>query len=492
MNGDIMKRRLFHLIFLSSIVLCGCNGALENDINLLERRLNDIQKACDRLNNDIASLGSMARALEQYNFVTDVEVDRTGDYTRYIISMSNGDPIVLHEGKDAVGSPAIGIKLNSDGKYYWTVTYSGEEPQFIRADDGTMVAATAASPQFRIREGKWEVSYNEGRTWTDNYNGAPFGNATGESPQSFFEAVIDSVDYIIFKMKDSTEITVPSWSAYEKIAETVRLANENYKATQSIIEAVKKKSYISKVMPVVGQLSDTIGFRMFLSDGTEMTFYNGVATNRPVIGISRDLTNPSDTAYYWTVKQGGDTTFSWVLVHGNKVRADEGPTPMIALNQHDDGFYYWNVSFNEGWDWISVKDTLGNDVRASLKEKQVMDSIGVMQDYVYIRQGENEYRIERYRNFSVDGVPPYLEMEPGQDTSFTVSVAMEGNSDYSEYEILPVVSDGFVSKAGKKDGGRNWDIFVTAPSNFTGGTLSLIVSDGRGLLKTYTIEITCK
>lgn len=490
--GDIMKRKIVNLIFLLPLVLCGCNGALENDLNLIERRLNDIQTACDRLNSDIASLGSMAQALEQYNFVTNVRVEQVGYYTRYIITLSNGDPIVIHGGKDAEGSPVLGIRQNTDGKYYWTIAYPNAEAQFIRADDGTLVAATAASPQFRIREGKWEVSYNEGRTWTDNYNGAPFGDATGESPQSFFDSVIDSVDYIIFKMKDSTEFTVPSWSAYEKIAEAVRLANENYKATQSIIEAVKKNSYISKVMPVIGPLSDTLGFRMTMSDGTEMTFYNGTATNRPDIGVSKDLENPSDTAYYWTVRQGGDTTFSWVLDHGNKVRADKGPVPIIALNQHEDGLYYWNVSFNEGWDWISVKDTLGNDVRASLKEKQVMDSISVMQDYVYIKQGGMEYRIERYQDFTISGIPSSLQMEVGSTVDFEVSVNAGESADYSEYEILPVASDGFVSKAGKKDGGGKWDISVTAPSNFTSSTLSLIVSDGRGLMKTYKIEITCK
>lgn len=487
-----MKKRILHLIFLSSLVLCGCNGEIENDLNLIERRLNDIQKACDLLNSDIAALGSMAKALEQYNFVTDVKVDRTGNYTRYIISMSKGDPIVIHEGKDAGGSPMLGIRLNSDGKYYWTISYPGQEEKYIRANDGNYVAATASSPQFRINGGMWEVSYDEGRTWTDNYNGKPFGNATGESPRSFFDSVIDSVDYIIFKMMDSTEITVPSWSAYEKIEETVRLANENYKATQSIIEAVKDRLYINKVMPVIDPLSDTIGFRMTMCDGTEMTFYNGTATNRPEIGVSRDPENPSDTAYYWTVKQGDDTTFSWVYVHGSKVRVDEGPVPIIALNRHDDGFYYWNVSFNDGWNWISVRDASGNDVRASLKEKQVMDSISVTQEYVYIKQGGMEYRIERYRDFTVSGIPSSLKMARSSTEKFEVSVNDVESVDYSEYEILPVASDGFVSGAEKKNGGKKWEITVTAPADFTNGSLSLIVSDGRGLLKTYTVEITCK
>lgn len=487
-----MKKILFLLIFLSTLVLSGCNDALENDLNLIVRRLNDVRAACDQLNNDIVALGSMARNLEKYNFVTDVKVDRSGDCTVYIISMSNGDPIVIREGKDAEGSPMLGIRLNADGRYYWTITYPGEEEQYIRADDGNYVAATAASPQFRINGGMWEVSYDEGRTWTDNYNGMPFGNATGESPKAFFDSVIDSVDYFIFKMKDASEILVPSWSAYEKIQETVRTANENYKSTQTLIEALKKKIFINGVMPISNG-NDTIGYKLTMSDGKEMSFYDGVATNRPEIGVSRDPDNPSDTSYYWTIRQVGDTTFSWALFLGSMVRADAPSeiVPQIALEKKRDGLYYWKISFDNGDTWSAVKDTRGNDVRASIAEGCVMDSISVTQEYVYIRQGVNEYRMERYRDFSVSGVPSYLVLESGKSTSFTISVAAEGISDYSEYEVLPVASDGFVAKADSEKR-KEWKITVTAPADFTNGSLSLIVSDGRGLMKTYTIDLRKK
>lgn len=492
--GVNMKRILFHLIFLSTLVLSGCNGDLENDLNLIERRLADIQKACDQINSDIVALGSMAKTLEKNDFVT--EVDSSEDGMTYIISMSNSDPIVIHKGKDAEGSPMIGIKLNTDGKYYWTITYPGKETQYIRADDGNIVATTAASPKFRINEGMWEVSYDEGRTWTDNYKGMPFGNATGESPKAFFDSVVDSVDYFIFRMKDSSEILVPSWSAYEKIQAEVRTANENYKATQTLIEALKKKIFINGVMPISSG-NDTIGYKLTMSDGREMSFYNGVATNRPEIGVSKDFDNPSDTAYYWTVRQVGDTVFSWALFQGSKVRADAPAriVPRIALEKKKDGLYYWRISFDNGGTWSAVKDTDGKDVRASLKEGCVMDSISVTQEYVYIRQDGQEFRIERYRDFSVGG-PLYLIMESGQDTTFKVSVTAEGVSDYSEYELLPVASDGFVAKVSREKAektGKEWEISVTAPADFDNySTLPLVVSDGRGLMKTYTIHIVSK
>ena len=103
-----------------------------------------------------------------------------------------------------------------------------------------------------------------------------------------------------------------------------------------------------------------------------------------------------------------------------------------------------------------------------------------------------EYRIERYQDFTISGIPSSLQMEVGSTVDFEVSVNAGESADYSEYEILPVASDGFVSSAEKENGGKKWKITVTAPADFTNGSLSLIVSDGRGLLKTYTVEITCK
>ena len=243
--------------------------------------------------------------------------------------------------------------------------------------------------------------------------------------------------------------------------------------------------------------NDTIGYKLTMSDGREMTFYNGVATNRPEMGVSKDPENPSDTAYYWTVRQVGDTTFSWALFLGSRVRADAMSqiVPRIALEKKTDGLYYWNISFDNGENWSSVKDTDGRDVRASVKENYVMDSIKVTQEYVYIRQGGQEFKIERYRDFSVSGVPSQLAIAPGQDTTFKVSVAAEGISDYSEYELLPVASDGFAAKvSNEKKGktGKEWTISLTAPADFTNGSLSLIVSDGRGLMKTYTIDLRKK
>lgn len=488
-----MKKAIFFLICMAAFAAVGCNDEIENDLNLLERRLKEVQAACDKLNGSITELKSVVSAWEDNDFVTgNVRTETIDGRVVYTITFKNSGQVRIQSGRDA-GTPVIGVDT-LDGRYYWTITYPGKEPEFIiNATDGTPIAASTGSIRFRIEEGQWQVSYDEGLTWVSQYNGEAFGRATGESPQSFFDSVIDSGDFIIFRMADSSTIEIPSWSAYEKIQETVRTANENYKATQSIIKVLKEKLFINGVLPIITAAGDTSGYRMTLSDGTEMTFYNGFPTTRPEIGVSRDPDNPSDTAYYWTVRQAGDTAFVWALCDGLKVRADaDAVAPQIAVKKNY-GIYHWEVSYDGGETWSPVRDTSGNNVRACLSQNAVMDSISVTDEYVYIRQASEEYRIERYQDFEVQLSSTSLTMAAGDTAKFTVS--LKEGTDYSEYEVLPVATGGFVAKvtAGPSGDKAEWEISVIAPSGFNADSrLSLIVSDGRGLLKTYAIALICK
>lgn len=507
-----MKKIIYPLIFVIALAAGGCSGGLENDLNLLERRLRNVQSMCEKINNNINDLKSVVEVLQNNDFVTDVKEETIAGEKVLTIYFVNSDPIVIYHGTDA-DTPVIGIDTltPSDGKYYWTVTYPDRKPEFLtNASDGTPIAATASSPLFRIgKKGQWEVSYDDGLTWTDQYNGVPFGIATGESPRSFFASVIDEGDFIILKMLDSSSVVIPSWSAFEKIQESVRIANENYNATRTIIRALEEKLFINRLSPIVSTAGDTTGYRLMLSDGTDMSFYNGVPTNRPETGVSRDPENPEDTAYYWTVRQAGAASFTWVLSSGVKVRADAGSLiPQIAVSDEGgDGFYYWKISFDGGTSWSPVLDTAGNAVKASIKEKAtVIDSISVEEKFVYIRQGGAEYRIERYRDFNVlmtvlsesgieeDITVTGLTMGEGETKTFDVSVEARSSADYSEYEVLPVAPDGFEAKVTERsDADAHWSIAVTSPTGFSADSgMSVIVSDGRGLLKTYTIALICK
>ena len=66
--------------------------------------------------------------------------------------------IVIKDG-EAGAAPAIGVKLDSDGKYYWTldgefITEGGKKMP-VTGDDGV-------TPVFKIENDTWYVSYDKG------------------------------------------------------------------------------------------------------------------------------------------------------------------------------------------------------------------------------------------------------------------------------------------------------------------------------------------
>ena len=127
-----MKKNIFYPIFAAMLLAVGCTDTIENDLNLLERRVSNLEAACNKLNSDIRALSSVVSALEEYDFVTNVRKDVIGGETIYTISFTDSDPVVIYNGRDAE-NPVVGVKMNTDGKYYWSFTSPGGEAQFIRA-----------------------------------------------------------------------------------------------------------------------------------------------------------------------------------------------------------------------------------------------------------------------------------------------------------------------------------------------------------------------
>ena len=92
--------------------------------------------------------------------------------------------LVIKDG-EAGAAPAIGVKLDSDGKYYWTldgefITEGGKKMP-VTGDDGV-------TPVFKIENDTWYVSYDKEATWKE------CGPATGAAGDSFFSDVSTSED----------------------------------------------------------------------------------------------------------------------------------------------------------------------------------------------------------------------------------------------------------------------------------------------------------
>lgn len=139
------------LTLLAAASLCACNGDLKDRVDTLETKVANLES---KVNENVSSIAKLADAAA--NAVTIVSVTPNEDKTSYTVKFSDGQTAVLTNGKDAE-APVIGMK-EFEGELYWTV--NGE----FMTNNGAKVPVSGKTPQFKIQNGKWYVSY-DGKTW---------------------------------------------------------------------------------------------------------------------------------------------------------------------------------------------------------------------------------------------------------------------------------------------------------------------------------------
>ena len=139
------------LTLLAAASLCACNGDLKDRVDTLETKVAALES---KVNENVSSISKLADAAA--NAVTIVSVTPNEDKTSYTVKFSDGQTAVLTNGKDAE-APVIGMK-EFEGELYWTV--NGE----FMTNNGAKVPVSGKTPQFKIQDGKWYVSY-DGKTW---------------------------------------------------------------------------------------------------------------------------------------------------------------------------------------------------------------------------------------------------------------------------------------------------------------------------------------
>lgn len=141
------------LTLLAAASLCACTGDLEDRVDTLEAKVAALES---KVNENVSSIAKLADAAAKA--VTIESVTQNEDKTSYTIKFSDGQTAVLTNGKDAE-APVVGMK-EFEGELYWTV--NGE----FMTNNGAKVPVSGKTPQFKIQDGKWYVSY-DGKAWDE-------------------------------------------------------------------------------------------------------------------------------------------------------------------------------------------------------------------------------------------------------------------------------------------------------------------------------------
>jgi len=396
-----MKKLLSFVTLIGVIAFSSCeydDGKIWDSVHGLEDRVAKLEELCKQMNTNISSLQTIVTALQSNDYVTGVtSVMQGGKEVGYTITFSKSNPITIYHGKDGQDgedgtngkdgvTPAIGVKQDTDGIYYWTLDgdwLTDEHGGKIKAEgkdgqdgsdgedgtDGTN-GNDGITPQFKIENDYWFISYDNGTNWTQ------LGKATGEDGKdgedgiggdSMFSGVDykTSTDYVIFTLADGTQIKLPTWSAFEALQRFCNETNTNLSALQTIVTALQNNDYITSVDPLT-ENGKVVGYTIKFVKSNPIVIYNGkdgtdgVDGNTPVIGVKKD----GDGIYYWTL----DGEF--IVVDGQKIKAQgtdgndgtdgtngrDGITPKLEIREG-----YWWISYDNGKSWTQLGKATGED-----------------------------------------------------------------------------------------------------------------------------------
>lgn len=195
---------VFYLLAMVAFVGCYDDSKIWESLNDHELRIKQLEKICNQINTNISSLQSAVEALQKNDFVTSTApIKENGKEVGYTINFSSGESITIYYGKDGK-TPVISVKQDKDGVYYWTV-----DGDWLRDENGNMIPTTgpsgedAVTPQMKISDGYWYLSYDEGKTWNQ------LGVASGEDGDNFFDSVVETDEAVIMTLSDGTVISIP-------------------------------------------------------------------------------------------------------------------------------------------------------------------------------------------------------------------------------------------------------------------------------------------
>ncbi len=182
---------LLAAITVGAFVSCEYDDSeLREKINDHENRIAQLEELCSQMNTNISSLQTIVSSLQDNDYVTSITpVTSGGETIGYTINFSKSGPVTIYHGEDGKDgtdgqdgedgkdghTPIVGVKIASDGNYYWTIDGEwllDDEGNKIRADgiDGQDGAngsdgQDGITPLVKIENGYWYVSYDNGVSW---------------------------------------------------------------------------------------------------------------------------------------------------------------------------------------------------------------------------------------------------------------------------------------------------------------------------------------
>ncbi len=218
-----MKRLFFALIAMFSFVGCQYDDSgIWNELNKQK-----FETLCNQMNTNSLALQTIINVSQNNDTVTSVApITLNGDNVGYTISFKKSGSITIYHSNSAINahSPIISAKQDTDGVYYWTldgewiVDSSNNKLAIVKEDGQNNII-----PYLKIEDNYWQISYNNGTTWTkldyeiSNNDSAVNSVFTGLSDDNkcVYINLKDGSKLVLYKYKDKAELLSLSFKSIQ-------------------------------------------------------------------------------------------------------------------------------------------------------------------------------------------------------------------------------------------------------------------------------------
>ena len=497
-----MKKIKFFVLLVVVMLFTACHDKLWDSIEDLDSRVTKLEELCKEMNTNISALQTIVSVIQENDFITGiVPIEKGGEVVGYTISFDKHEPITIYNGEDGKDgangangldgkdgyTPILGVAKDTDGVYYWTLDgewlldAEGNKLRVTGRDgkdgvdgedgkdgqDGTNGTNGAdgkdgVTPQLKIEEGYWYISYDNGATWTelgkavgedgkDGQDGKPGADGKdGKDGDSMFTKVTYDEKNVYLTLTNGTVLTIPLgegvWEALEGLEERIaklealcKEMNTNISALQTIVSALQSNDYITAVVPVEKE-GKVIGYTIAFGKHDPITIYNGEdgkdganGTNgidgkdgyTPILGVAKD----TDGVYYWTLDG------EWLLdADGNKLRVT-GRDGKDGVDGEDGKDGADGKDGQDGKDGVDGKD--GQDgTNGTNGQDGITPQLKIENGYWYISYDKGETWTELGKAVGENGKDgqdgkPGADGKDGQDgDSMFMSVTYDDNNVY--------------------------------------------------------------
>lgn len=208
-----MKIHIAAGILAAAILADGCGKIVRDELITMQNEIDLLYAQVEQANKGLKTLQDIVRAMAANGYITDVEEiqaegERGGYILRFrivtidengVVSSEENFSINLYSGVDGKdGQDAlpyvVSAKRHEDGRWYW---YSTQDEDWITDDEGNRLSVDGRTPQLRIEDGFWSISW-DGKELDDpekNWEKTEW-KAKGEDAYEWFSNAVSFADRV--------------------------------------------------------------------------------------------------------------------------------------------------------------------------------------------------------------------------------------------------------------------------------------------------------